>query len=155
MLLCSIMVCIHNIMLLVGPGKKMYHKYDMIVYPKKTQISKSLLETLKGLFSTRKSEEFIPMDLYNMSIFCLRSYLENYESIMCEGKFQQGTNIIELVDNVIYIFDSLMSFAVRTQGFATFLQEVPNKNKYRGVCHYNDMIIVIVIKFCHYVLNRR
>ena len=109
----------------------------MIVYPKKTQISKSILETLKGWLSIKKSkdeEEFTPMDLYNMGVFCLQSYLEKYKSIMCEGKFQQGTNIIELVDSVDHVFNSLMSFTIRTQRFASLIQEVPTKNKFRGVC---------------------
>jgi hypothetical protein len=121
----------------IGPEKKIYHKYDMIVYPKKTQISNTILETLKGWFSAKKSkdeEEFIPLDLYDMGVFCLQSYLEEYKRIMCEGNFQQGTNIIELVDSVDHVFNSLMSFTIRTQRFVSLIQEVPTKNNFRGVC---------------------
>ena len=127
----------YEYVLCVGPEKKIYHKYDMIVYPRKTQISKTILQTVKGWFSTKKSkdeEEFIPMDLYNMGVFCLQSYLEKYRSVIREGNFQPGTNIIEPVNSVAHVFDSLMSFTIRTQGFVTHTQEVPTKNKFRGVC---------------------
>ena len=143
----------------VGPEKKIYRKYDMIVYPKKTQISKSFLETIsdkfKGWFTRKKKtseskevEEFVPMEFFEMSRFCLWSYLEEYKTIVCNGKFQQGTNIMELVDSVIYVFNSLISFDLRTQGFVTVVQEVPNKNKYRGVCEgtlYNYSITLFVV----------
>jgi hypothetical protein len=126
----------------------------MIVYPRKTQISKTIIQTLKGWFSTKKSkdeEEFIPMDLYDMGVFCLQFYLEKYKSVVCEGDFQQGSNIIELVDSVVHVFNSLMSFTIRTQRFTSLIQEVPNKNKFRGVCE-NLLYIIIIVNFFHYTI---
>ena len=156
-----------NLIDYVGPGEKIYHKYDMIVYPKKTQISKSILETIsdyaskfKGLFTRKKKggskevEEFVPMKFFEMSIFCLWSYLEEYKIIVCEGNFQQGTNIIEIVNNVTCILDSLTAFAIRTQGYFphTIDLEVSDKNKYKGVCEiictlYHLLCLIITIVF--------
>ena len=148
------MCIIRNIdFLCIGPGEKIYHKYDMIVYPKKTQISKTMLDTISnyasrfGRWITRKKilkalpgeskeeEEFVPMSFSEMCVFCLRSYLEEYKTVVCEGKFQQGTNIIEIIDDVVHVFSSLKSFAVRTQGYSahTVLQQVPD-DKYTEVC---------------------
>ena len=142
----------------VGPGKKIYHKYDMIVYPKKTQISKSFLETIsdkfKGWFTRKKKtneskevEEFVPMKFSEMSVFCLQSYLEEYKTIVLEGNFQQGTNIIETVDSIIHVLNSLTSFAIHTQGlFAhTVALEVSDKNKYKGVCENNLYCVSFVM----------
>ena len=133
----------------VGPEKKIYHKYDMIVYPKKTQISRSILETISdyaskftGWFTGRKKtneskevEEFVPMKFSEMSAFCLQSYLEEYKTIVREGRFQRGTNVTEIVDSVLYVFNSLMSFVIRTQGrhARTVSPEVPDKDKYIAV----------------------
>ena len=136
--------------IIIGPEKRVYHKYDTVVYPKKTQISKTLYEKLagyasrvKGWFTRKKQtggskdeEEFVPMGFFDMSVFCFQSYLEKYKTIVCEGNFQQGTNIIEIVDSTAYIFDSLLSFPIFTQGHTghTVLIQVPDSNKYREVC---------------------
>ncbi len=125
----------------------------MIVYPKKTQVSKSWMEKVadyasrfKGWVTRKKKaggskdeEEFVPMDFYDMSVFSLHSYLEKYKDIVCEGRFQQGTNIIEIVNSVAHVFNSLLSFAVSTQGHTrygsrTVLEQVPDTNKYKEVC---------------------
>ena len=138
----------------------MYHKYDTVVYPRKTQISKTLYEKMadyaskvKGWFTRKKQtggskdeEEFVPMDFFDMSVFCFQSYLEQYKTVMCEGNFQQGTNIIEIVDSVTHVFDSLLSFPISTQGDGahTVLQQVPDTNKYREVC---EVPVASVLRF--------
>ena len=126
----------------------MYHKYDTVVYPKKTQISKSLYEKMadyaskvKGWFTRKKQtggskdeEEFVPMDFFEMCIFCFQSYLETCKIMVCEGDFQQGTNIVEIVDSATHVFNSLLSFPIFTQGYGArtvFVQ--PDANKYREV----------------------
>ena len=122
----------------------------MIVYPKKTQLSKTTMEIISnyasrfGRWITRKKkaggskeeQEFVPMSFSEMSVFCLRSYLEEYKTIVCEGKLQQGTNTIEIVDSVIHVLNSLTSFAIRTQGYFAHVidLEVSDKNKYKRVC---------------------
>lgn len=123
----------------------------MIIYPKKTQISKSILETIsdyasrfKGWITRKKKttssevEEFVPMKFYEMSAFCLRSYLEEYKTIVCEGKFQQGTNIMEIVDSVTFVLNSLIPYAImRSYGYYALtidLLDASDKKKYKGVC---------------------
>lgn len=129
-----------------------YHKYDTVVYPKKTQVSKSLKETISdtvsGIFSrifrskpsgdSKEEEELVPMGVYDMSIFCLQCYLGEYKDMVCEGKFQQGADISLEVNKVAHIISSLSSFSLRTTGDHghTFLTQVPNLNKYREVCSY-------------------
>ena len=168
------MICVYNIIYIIGfwivdyvdPGEKIYHKYDMIVYPKKTQISKSMREKLskyatklKGWVTQKNKtsgsnevEEFVPMNISEMSGFCLQSYLEEYKIIVCEGNFQQGSNVIKIVDSIIYVFNSLASFAVHTHGFfsRTITVEVSDKNIYKEVCetqsifyniYYDNMIL--------------
>ena len=129
-----------------------YHKYDTIVYPKKTQVSKTWKEKVSdkvsGIFSSinifrskqsgdsKEEEELIPMEFYDMSIFCLHCYLDEYKDMVCKGRFQQGANIILDAKRVAHIFHSLLSFPLRTMGFFgySFVAEVPNPNKYREVC---------------------
>ena len=131
----------------VGPGEKVYHKYDMIIYPKKTQVSKSMRQKLstklKGWVIKKQSngsnevEEFVPMSISDMGVFCLWSYLKEYEVIVCEGSFQQGSNVIQLVDSIINIFNSLASFFIRIQtyfGWRAITVEVCDKNGYKEVC---------------------
>ena len=88
------------------------------------------------------------MDFFEMSVFCLQSYLEEYKIIVCEGNFQQGTNIIELVNSVAHVFNSLLSFAVYTQGYAprTVAIEVPDRMKYKGVCETLKCLYSIFIE---------
>ena len=148
----------------VGPEKRIYHKYDTVVYPKKTQISKSWTEKVadyasrfKGWLTRKKQtggskeeEEFVPLDFHDMSVFCFQSYLEKYKDIVCEGRFQQGTNIVEIVNSVAHVFNSLLSFAVFTQGYGsrTVLEQVPDTNKYREVCDNNIVYCVtLIIRF--------
>ena len=135
----------------------------MIVYPKKTQISKSVREKLskyatklKGWVTQKKKtsgsnevEEFVPMNISEMSIFCLQSYLEESKINVCEGNYQPGTNVFQIVDNIIHIFNSLASFAIRTHGLfpRTISVEVADKNEYREVCEntiYNICYDIII-----------
>ena len=97
-----------------------YHKYDTIVYPKKTQVSKSWKETLSGyvsrLFSRKKTsdvskeEEFVPMEFQEMYADCLRCYLEDYKDMVCEGRFHQGSNFGVAVKKISHILSSISSF---------------------------------------------
>ena len=125
-----------------------YHKYDTIVYPKRTEISRSMTEKMsdyytkiKGWFfkktQTEESKDsFAPMEFYEMSVFCLHSYLDKYKDMICQGNFQQTTNIVEAVNDIAHIFNSLLSFYVRTPGIHgnSFMEQVPDANKYREVC---------------------
>ena len=121
-----------------------YHKYDTIVYPKKT---KSWTEKFSELFSFRtkqsgdskEEEELTPMGFYNMSIFCLQCYLSKYENMVYKGMFQQGSSIVPDADRVAHIFHSLKTVHLRT--VSAFFEssvdvEVPNLNKYRQVCSF-------------------
>ena len=102
------------------------------------------------------------MKFYEMTVFCLRSYLEQYKTIVCEGKFQQGTNIMEIIESIIFVLESLAFFAIRTQGYRigtqgfwarTFDLEVPDMRKYKGVCennlriicYYDDIIVIFYV----------
>ena len=120
-----------------------YHKYDTIIYPKKT---KSWAEKFSDWFSflkkqsgdSKDEEEFITMEFYDMSKFCLQSYLGKYKDMVCEGRFQQGTNIVLDADRVAYIFLSLLSFPLQTVGGfgCNCVAVVPNRNKYKEVCSF-------------------
>jgi hypothetical protein len=140
----------------VGQGEKAYHKYDMIVYPKKTQVSKSVLKKLSTKFKggaktsgSNEEEEFVPMSISEMSVFCLQSYLNKYKVIVCEGNFQQGSNVIQLVDNIMNVFNSLASFSIRVPTllyWRTVAVEVSDMNGYREVCNNNCSIIHILLR---------
>ena len=104
----------------------------------------------KGWFTRKKQqssgskdeEEFVPMDFFDMSVFCFRSYLERYKTIVCEGNFQQGTNIVDIVDDVTHVFNSLLSFHIYTQGYGahSVIVQVPDTHKYREVCENTSRI---------------
>ena len=130
-----------------------YHKYDTIVYPMKTQVSKSWSEKVSDKVSdfvsryvfrkkqshdSKEEEELIPMGFYDMSVFCLQCYLGKYKDMVCEGRFQQGTDITLDANRVAHIFYSLSSISLRTTGYygRTFVVEIPylKINKYREVC---------------------
>lgn len=97
-----------------------------MVYPKKTQVSKSWRETLSGyvsrLFSRKKTsdepkeEEFVPMEFQEMYAVCLRCYLEEYKDMVCEGRFQQGSNFGLAVKKISHILSSISSFHLRPMG---------------------------------------
>ena len=121
-----------------------YHKYDTIVYPQKTQVRREKLsDKISGfinIFRSKKSddskeeEELIPMEFYDMSVFCLHCYLGEYKDMVCKGRFQQGANIILDAKRVVHIFFSLLSFNLYTISILGYdLVEVPNPNKYREV----------------------
>jgi hypothetical protein len=116
-----------------------YHKYDTIVYPKKT---KSWTEKVSNFFSkqfgdSKEEEELTPMGFYDMNLFCLYGYLSEYKNMVCQGRFQQGANIDLDADSVAHIFRSLSKFsllrAMNTSG-NTVVVEVPSIFKFKQVC---------------------
>ena len=124
---------------------EVYHKYDTIVYPKTTKVSPTLRErfTAALMFWKRSSndeEEFIPLDLLKMNVLCLNFYLEKYKTLVCHGSFQEGHDIIGLVNEISHIFESLSRFRIHS-GMAMMAQ-VPNLNDFREVRYVHDIVCV-------------
>ena len=119
-----------------------YHKYDTMVYPQQTQVRREKLsDMVSGISRSKKSkeeEELIPMEFYDMSVFCLYCYLDEYKDMVCKGRFQQGANIVLDANRVVHIFFSLLSFNLHTIGYDVV--EVPNPNKYREVGSQLDLV---------------
>lgn len=95
-------------------------------------------------------EELVPMSFSEMIIFCLWSYLNGYEIIVCGGNFHSGSNVIQLVENIIDVFNSLASFTIckiSYSGLRTVtMVEVSDKNAFREVCNNNNIIHKIIIQ---------
>ena len=102
-----------------------YHQYDTVVYPKKTKISKSFLESVKetgivsaiggkisgwlGRSSTQQGDaakemDFKPLLPQQMGELCLKAYLAEYEEKLCSGDF---FSIPLTVESINHIFESL------------------------------------------------
>ena len=142
-----------------------YHKYDTIVYPaKKAQVlTEKLSDMVSGFFRRKKSkeeEELIPMEFYDMCVFCLHCYLDEYRDMVCKGRFQQGANIVLDAKRVAHIFHSLLN--LRTIGIFGYdvVAEISNPNKYREVgsqvdlvsINYNPLQERIIFQLCAPVL---
>ena len=114
-----------------------YHKYDSIVYPKKTRVSRSwrerLTSTLSGLFGWKKAhngdEEFIPLTFLEMSKVCLNIYLGNYRSMICDGNFQHDLNLVQVSNNITCVFSCLRDYWIEAGGTGQMVQPKPNEFK--------------------------
>ena len=127
-----------NLIIIVLCHADVYHKFDAIVYPKKTKVSPTLAERFTAALKFWKrssgddhAEEFIPLEFLKMNSLCLNFYLEKYKGIICSGNFKQGLDIIEFANEISHIFESLNRFWIHT-GVAKMVQ-VPNVNDFREV----------------------
>ena len=104
-----------------------YHKYDLIAYPQRISVSKSVLENMKqrafgffsmvsgGLFGNRNEkseqqetpEDFQPLNHQEMCAIGLECYLQNFKKMLQCGSLKDGLDIPSVATELSFISKSL------------------------------------------------
>ena len=119
----------------------------------KTHVSQTWKATIKGFASSAmnkftsmlpfrsdakketgnsKEKDDLPLNTYEMNVTCLKYYLSEHENLIIQGKFHPRFNMLERLNEINHICQSMQCFPVSVAGVTKLLQ-VPQLSDFKEV----------------------